>query len=191
MTSPHLETFRAKGIDVIVLDDPIDDFWLSNTEGSDGKTFQSITHEDVDISNVGEAKDETEKEEPPVSEGLLETMKQSLEGVVSDVRLSANLEKSVARLIADKEAMNPQMERMLRMQNPNFKGSPKILEVNGKHALIQAMSSQTENGNSEDLDKYARLLYDAAIIGEGEAIDDPRDFADRLVDVMEAALKQK
>jgi HSP90 family molecular chaperone len=53
------------------------------------------------------------------------------------------------------------------------------------------MSSQTENGNSEDLDKYARLLYDAAIIGEGEAIDDPRDFADRLVDVMEAALKQK
>ena len=87
--------------------------------------------------------------------------------------------------------MNPQMERMLRMQNPNFKGSPKILEVNGKHALIQAMSSQTENGNSEDLDKYARLLYDTAIIGEGEAIDDPRDFADRLVDVMEAALKQK
>ena len=176
---------------MIVLDDPIDDFWLSNTEDFDGKSFQSITHEDVDISNVGEAKDETENEEPPVSEGLLETMKQSLEGVVSDVRLSANLEKSVARLIADKEAMNPQMERMLRMQNPNFKGSPKILEVNGKHALIQAMSSQTENGNSEDLDKYARLLYDAAIIGEGEAIDDPRDFADRLVDVMEAALKQK
>ena len=87
--------------------------------------------------------------------------------------------------------MNPQMERMLRMQNPNFKGSPKILEVNGKHALIKAMSSQTENGKSEELDKYARLLYDAAIIGEGEAIDDPRDFADRLVDVMEAALKQK
>ena len=80
---------------------------------------------------------------------------------------------------------------MLRMQNPNFKGSPKILEVNGKHALIQAMSSRTENGNSEDLDKYARLLYDTAIIGEGEAIDDPRDFADRLVGVMEAALKQK
>ena len=157
---------------MIVLDDPIDDFWLSNTEDFDGKSFQSITHEDVDISNVGEAKDEAENEEPPVSEGLLETMKQSLEGVVSDVRLSANLEKSVARLIADKEAMNPQMERMLRMQNPNFKGSPKILEVNGKHALIQAMSSQTENGNSEDLDKYARLLYDAAIIGEGEAIDD-------------------
>ena len=191
MTSPHLETFRAKGIDVIVLDDPIDDFWLSNTEDFDGKSFQSITHEDVDISNVGEAKAEAETEEPPVSEGLLETMKQSLEGVVSDVRLSANLEKSVARLIADKEAMNPQMERMLRMQNPNFKGSPKILEVNGKHALIQAMSSETENGNSEDLDKYARLLYDAAIIGEGEAIEDPRDFADRLVGVMEAALKQK
>ena len=62
---------------------------------------------------------------------------------------------------------------------------------NTKHALIQAMSSQTENGNSEDLDQYARLLYDAAIIGEGEAIDDPRDFADRLVGVMEAALKQK
>ena len=87
--------------------------------------------------------------------------------------------------------MNPQMERMLRMQNPNFKGSLRILEVNGKHALIQAMSSQAEKGNNEDLDKYARLLYDTAIIGEGEAIDDPRDFADRLVDVMEAALKQK
>ena len=87
--------------------------------------------------------------------------------------------------------MNPQMERMLRMQNPNFKGSPKILEVNGKHALIQTMSNQTEKGDSEDLVKYARLVYDAAIIGEGEAIDDPRDFADRLVDVMEAALKKK
>ena len=62
---------------------------------------------------------------------------------------------------------------------------------NTKHALIQAMSSQTENGNSEDLDKYARLLYDTAIIGKGEAIGDPRAFADRLADVMEAALKQK
>ena len=62
---------------------------------------------------------------------------------------------------------------------------------NTKHALIQAMSSQAVKGNSENLDKYARLLYDAAIIGEGEAIDDPRDFAGRLVDVMEKALKQK
>ena len=62
---------------------------------------------------------------------------------------------------------------------------------NNTHALIQAMSSQTENDDSEDLDKYARLLYDTAIIGEGEAVDDPRDFADRLVYVMEAALKQK
>ena len=62
---------------------------------------------------------------------------------------------------------------------------------NTKHALIQAISSQTENENSEDLDKYAHLLYDTAITGEGEAIDNSRDFADRLVDVMEAALKQK
>ena len=188
MTSPHLESFRAKGIDVLLLTDPIDDFWLANTTEFDGKSFQSITRGEVDISNVGEADKDDDKAEAVLSDSFMAKMKHVLGGDVADVRSSANLETSLARLVADQSGMDPQMERMMRMHNPDFQGGPKILEVNAKHPLIKALNSRMETGEFDGSDSFARLLYDSAIVAEGETIADPRDFTNRIAAVMEQAL---
>ena len=187
-TSPHLESFRARGIDVLLLTDPIDDFWLANTPEFDGRNFQSITRGEVDISNVGEAPEDDEKAEAVLSDGFMAKMKHVLGNDVADVRSSANLETSLARLVADQSGMDPQMERMMRMHNPDFQGGPKILEVNAKHPLIQALNNRIEGGEFDGSDSFARLLYDSAIVAEGETIADPRAFTDRIAEVMEKAL---
>ncbi|MEX0502961.1 molecular chaperone HtpG [Alphaproteobacteria bacterium LSUCC0719] len=188
MTSPHLESFRARGISVLVLTDPIDDFWLANTPEFDGKTFQSITRGDIDISNVGEpSKDDTDAD-AGLSDSFVAKLKHVLDGTVADVRSSANLETSLARLVADKSGMHPQMERMMRMHNPDFHGGPKILEINAKHPLVKALNSRMESGEFEGSDSFAKLLYDSAIVAEGETIADPREFTERIAAVMERAL---
>ena len=188
MTSPHLESFRAKGIDVLLLTDPIDDFWLANTPEFDGRRFQSITRGEVDISNVGEADSATDTPETVLSDSFVAKMKHVLGGDVADVRSSANLETSLARLVADQSGMDPQMERMMRMHNPDFQGGPKILEVNAKHPLVKALDSRMETGEFDGSDSFARLLYDSALVAEGETIADPRDFTNRIADVMQRAL---
>ena len=188
LTSPHLESFRAKGIDVLLLTDPIDDFWLANTPEYDGRTFQSITRGEVDISNVGEAKSDDETAETVLSDSFVAKMKHVLGGDVADVRSSSNLETSLARLVANESGMDPQMERMMRMHNPDFQGGPKVLEVNAKHPLVKALNSKVEAGDFAASDSFARLLYDSAVVAEGEPIADPRDFTNRITAVMEAAL---
>ena len=188
MTSPHLESFRAKGIDVLLLTDPIDDFWLANTPEFDGRRFQSITRGEVDISNVGEADSATDTPETVLSDSFVAKMKRVLGGDVADVRSSANLETSLARLVADQSGMDPQIERMMRMHNPDFQGGPKILEVNAKHPLVKALDSRMETGEFDGSDSFARLLYDSALVAEGETIADPRDFTNRIADVMQRAL---
>ena len=188
LASPHLESFRAKGIDVLLLTDPIDDFWLANTTEYDGRTFQSITRGEVDISNVGETKPDDETAETVLSDSFVAKMKHVLGGDVADVRSSANLETSLARLVADESGMDPQMERMMRMHNPDFQGGPKVLEVNAKHPLVKALNSKVEAGDFAASDSFARLLYDSAVVAEGEPIADPRDFTNRIAAVMEAAL---
>ncbi len=188
LTSPHLESFRAKGIDVLLLTDPIDDFWLANTPEYDGRTFQSITRGEVDISNVGESKSDDETAETGLSDSFVAKMKHVLGGDVADVRSSSNLETSLARLVANESGMDPQMERMMRMHNPDFQGGPKVLEVNAKHPLVKALNSKVEAGDFAASDSFARLLYDSAVVAEGEPIADPRDFTNRITAVMEAAL---
>ena len=188
MTSPHLESFRARGINVLVLTDPIDDFWLANTPEFDGRKFQSITRGDIDISNVGEASKDADDTESALSDNFVAKLKHVLDGNVADVRSSANLETSLARLVADQSGMDPQMERMMRMHNPDFHGGPKILEINAKHPLVKALNSRMESGEFAGSDSFAKLLYDSAIVAEGETIADPREFTERIATVMEQAL---
>jgi molecular chaperone HtpG len=84
--------------------------------------------------------------------------------------------------------MDQQMERMMRMHNPDFKGMPKVLEVNAKHPLIKSLNAKLEAGEFEGSDDFAKLILDSALVAEGEAITDSRDFAKRLSDVMQKAL---
>jgi len=187
--SPHLEAFEARGIDVLLLTDPIDDFWLSQVSEFAGKSFQSITRGEIDISNVGTPKDDTaDTAEPVLSAGFVGQIKLALGDDVADVRSSANLQTSLARLVADKDGMDPQMEQMMRMHNPDFKGVPKILEVNAKHPLIKSIDSKIDAGNFDGADHFAKLIFDSALVAEGKTIADPRAFTERLVSVMQRAL---
>ncbi len=187
--SPHLEAFEARGIDVLLLTDPIDDFWLSQVSEFAGKSFQSITRGEIDISNVGTPKDDAaDTAEPVLSAGFVGQIKLALGDDVADVRSSANLQTSLARLVADKDGMDPQMEQMMRMHNPDFKGVPKILEVNAKHPLIKSIDSKIDAGNFDGADHFAKLIFDSALVAEGKTIADPRAFTERLVSVMQRAL---
>ena len=187
--SPHLEAFEARGIDVLLLTDPIDDFWLSQVSEFASKSFQSITRGEIDISNVGTPKDDAaDTAEPVLSAGFVGQIKLALGDDVADVRSSANLQTSLARLVADKDGMDPQMEQMMRMHNPDFKGVPKILEVNAKHPLIKSIDSKIDAGNFDGADHFAKLIFDSALVAEGKTIADPRAFTERLVSVMQRAL---
>ena len=188
--SPHLESFHAKGIDVLLLTDPIDDFWLSNIKQFSGKDFQSITRGEVDISDVGDSSAKSEVSEEVLSDKFMAKVKHVLEGNVASVRSSSTLETSVARLVADENGMDAQMERMMRMQNPDFKGMPKVLEVNAKHPLIKSLNAKLETGEFDGSDDYAKLILDSALVAEGEVIIDPREFTQRLTDIMQKALEK-
>ena len=188
--SPHLESFQAKDIDVLLLTDPIDDFWLSNIKQFSGKDFQSITRGEVDISGVGDSSPESDVSEEVLSDKFMAKVKHVLEGNVASVRSSSTLESSVARLVADENGMDAQMERMMRMQNPDFKGMPKVLEVNAKHPLIKSLNAKLETGEFDGSDDYAKLILDSALVAEGEIIIDPREFTQRLTDVMQKALEK-
>jgi molecular chaperone HtpG len=186
--SPHLESFQAKDIDVLLLTDPIDDFWLSEIQQFAGKNFQSITRGEVDLSDIGQAKDKDDQPDEALSDSFVAKIKNVLEGSVANVRSSANMETSLARLVADENGMDQQMERMMRMHNPDFKGMPKVLEVNAKHPLIKSLNAKLETGEFDGSDDFAKLILDTALVAEGEAIIDPRDFTKRLSDVMQKAL---
>ena len=188
--SPHLESFQAKGIDVLLLTDPIDDFWLSNIKQFSEKDFQSITRGEVDISDVGDSSAESEVSEEVLSDKFMAKVKHVLEGNVASVRSSSTLETSVARLVADENGMDAQMERMMRMQNPDFKGMPKVLEVNAKHPLIKSLNAKLETGEFDGSDDYAKLILDSALVAEGEVIIDPREFTQRLTGIMQKALEK-
>ena len=186
--SPHLESFQAKDIDVLLLTDPIDDFWLSEIQQFAGKNFQSITRGEVDLSDIGQAKDKDDQPDEALSDSFVAKIKNVLEGSVANVRSSANMETSLARLVADENGMDQQMERMMRMHNPDFKGMPKVLEVNAKHPLIKSLNAKLETGEFDGSDDFAKLILDTALVAEGEEIIDPRAFTKRLSDVMQKAL---
>ena len=192
--SPHLEGFDAKGVDVLILSDPVDDFWLANTDDYKGKKFRSISRGDVDLSTIKSA-DGKDAEDDSAAAGddtaadtAVAKIKDVLNARVADVKPSKNLAKSVARLIADENAMDAQMERYMRMHNADFKGAPKILEVNAKHPLIAALNERLAKGDFAEADDFAELIYQSALISDGKQVDDPHAFAEKLAKVMQQAL---
>ena len=192
--SPHLEGFEAKGVDVLILSDPVDDFWLANTDDYKGKTFRSISRGDVDLSGIKSADgkdaddDKNGVEDSKSADTAVAKIKDVLSARVADVKPSKNLAKSVARLIADENAMDAQMERFMRMHNADFKGAPKILEVNAKHPLITALNDRLATGDFAEADDFAELIYQSALISDGKQVDDPHAFAEKLAKVMQKAL---
>ena len=178
--SPHLEAFKSKGLEVLFLTDPIDTFWLSSLDEFDGKKFVSVTQGSLDLaefdekSNGKKDNDETEK-----FKKLTEEMKTALGDSVSDVRVSNKLIDSACCLVASDTGMDVQMERIMKMQNQDFKGLPRILEINPKHLLISHMEKllSSDKKNFEDLSK---IVLDQARILEGRLPDDVSFYCKKI-----------
>ena len=192
-TSPQLEGFRARGVEVLLLSDPVDDFWLSTVFEYDGHDLTSATRGATDLSNIGE---EPEKDDDEVAEPagdteiatLIALVKQTLGEAVKDVRTSDRLTDSAVCLVADDGDMDMRLERMLKAHKQLNTDSVRILEINPKHDLIKNMAgAAAKGGAADDLADLAHLLLDQARIIEGEALPDTAAFSRRLATVMAKA----
>lgn len=182
-TSPQLEEARSKGVEVLLLDDPVDEFWLPEVKDYKGKPFKSLTRGEVDLSQI-EDTDKSDKPEEGADEAvtkLVARLKLLLAGEVKDVRTSRRLRESAVCLVAEDQGLDLRMERFLKQHNQLDKLSQRILEVNGRHELIRRMSAMAGDAASEqELSELAHLLLDQARIIEGEPIPDPGAFSRRM-----------
>ncbi|MEE2034737.1 molecular chaperone HtpG [Rhodococcus chondri] len=184
-SSPHMEAFRAKGFEVLLLTDPVDEMWVTSVPEFDGKRFQSIAKGEVDLDTEDEKKAaEAEREEKAKEFGeLLTWMKGALEDHVKEVRLSSRLTTSPACIVGDTFSMSPALERMYKASGQPVPPTKRILELNPGHALVDGL--RTAYGARKDdpaLAETAELLYGMALIAEGGEVEDPARFTRLLAD---------
>ena len=180
--SPHLEGFTSKGVDVLLMTDPIDAFWMSQMGKFGDKSFISISRDNYDLSGVGKVEDNEPEVPEKDSSHILERIKNALTDKVEDVKISSNLKESPVRLVAGQAGLDYNLERILKAQNPTFESSKKILEVNIDHPLIQKMIGLDITLS----DNLSRILFEQARIADGEMPSDPYRFSQ---DLFEMALK--
>lgn len=176
-SSPHLEGFKAQGIDVVLMTDPIDAFWTSQMKSFQEKDFLSISREKYDISKLGEVKDDDGGDNESTDEVYSPIIKECLGDLVEDVKASKNLIDSPVRLVAGDGGLDFNLERILKAQNPEFEGSKKVLEINLRHELIKklpALSSETQKS-------LCRVLFEQARILDGEMPSNSLQFSKDLI----------
>jgi len=191
-SSPQLEGFKARGIEILLLADPVDAFWVSTAVGFDGKPFKSITQGDIDIKQIpltDEASAPASSETSSEVATLLAFIKQTLADKVEDVKSSDRLAQSPACLIAPAFGPDRQLERMLAAHGQLKSMSKPILEVNPTHELVTTLAARLKGGGSRELiEDAAWLLYDEARLMDGEAPADAAAFAARLTRILTKAV---
>lgn len=192
--SPQLEGFKAKGVEVLLLTDPVDEFWVPAVGSFQDKPFKSVTRGGADLGKIqgGEEKPAEEKASEGELTDLLALLKLTLQDAVKDVRPSERLTDSAVCLVADENDMDMHLERLLKQHKQLGMDAPaakRILEVNPAHPLIKRLAERAKaSGAATSLDDAAWLLLDQARIVEGEALPDPAAFARRLASAMEKGL---
>jgi molecular chaperone HtpG len=195
--SPQLEGFRAKGIEVLLMTDPVDEFWIPAVGTYRDKPFRSAAGADADLSKIVPTEGETAQPEQPAAQNLdrlIAVFRDALKDEVKDVRISPRLTESAVCLVCDTGDMDMYLERLLRQhrQLKTEAAAQRILEINPTHPLIRRLAELAPEGNGgspvELIADVARLLLDQARIVEGEGLRDPSAFARRLADLLERGL---
>ena len=189
--SPQIEAFRAKGVEVLLLTDPVDDFWIPMVGTHDGKPFKSVTRGGADLSKIKGGDDKAEDQPAATDLGpLTAAMKLALGEQVKDVRGSGRLTDSAVCLVAGDHDMDIHLERILRAHKQIDKAAARILEINPKHPLIRSLANTAKaDAKAAVLNDAAHLLLDQARILEGEPVADPAEFARRMTRMMAQGLK--
>ncbi len=196
--SPQLEGFRAKGVEVLLLCDPIDDFWMNAVTAFQEKSFKSITRASGDLDSLKDkgrsekSADEDEKDISPGMDALVARIKVALGESVKDVRQSSRLTDSAVCLVADDGDMDMNLERILKQhQQAGMAGStPRILEINPTHPLIDKLANQAKESidANPEIEDAAHMLLDQARILEGEGPLDIQAFTRRVSQMMEKGM---
>lgn len=181
--SPHIEAFRDKGLEVLLLTDQIDELWVDSVPEFDGKPFQAITKGQVDLDS--ESTDEDSESERAQRDkdfaGLLSWMSTKLEDDVKEVRLSARLSNSLACIVGDNNDMSPMLEKMYRAMGQELPRVKRILEINPTHPLVEQLrQSYEQGGENENLAETASLIHGMALLAEGGELRDPAQFTNVL-----------
>ena len=179
-SNPRLEAATARGIEVLLLSDPVDAFWTSMPSEFDGKPLKSLSQGDLNLDLIPriDDKDEPEKDEPAADEAAtIAVIKAALGERVSDVKASTRLTSSASCLVADSQGPSRELERILAQQNRGMKTRP-ILEINLRHPLVTAVTRA--QAGSKVVDDLSLLLLEQAQILDGELPEDPAAFAARL-----------
>ena len=184
--SPHLEGFRARGIEVLLLSDPVDSFWTTTATGFEGKPFKSITQGAADLDDIplketdkAETKKDKEGSRKADSAALAAFIKQVLAKDVSDVTLSSRLVNSPVCLVAAAAGPDLALEKILKQSKGGALKAQHVLEINPDHSLIRALAAHLKTDKSV-VEDAAHLLLDQARIAEGETPPDPAAFTERL-----------
>ena len=191
--SPQLEGFRARGVEVLLLTDPIDEFWTPAIGAYKEKPFKSATRGGVDLDKIAATEEQPqEKPTPPAKlASLIAIFKLALGDAVKDVRSSDRLTDSAVCLVADEGDMDMHFERLLKQHRQLDTTAKRILELNPRHTLIERLAASVgETGASDQIGEFAWLLLDQARIVEGEQLPDPPAFARRLAVLLERGLPQ-
>ncbi|CAN7274104.1 molecular chaperone HtpG [Mycolicibacterium frederiksbergense] len=175
--SPHLEAFKAKGYEVLLLTDPVDEVWVESVPEFGGKALQSVAKGEVDL---GSADDKADTDRSDFAD-LLTWLQETLDEHVKEVRLSTRLTSSPACLITDAFGITPQLARMYRASGQEVPVGKRILELNPDHALVAGLRDALA-ASPDGLADTAELLYGTALLAEGGSLDDPARFAAILAD---------
>lgn len=190
--SPHLEGFRARGIEVLLLSDMVDSLWTSVMPSFDGKKFKSVTQGAADLAAPPLPDDKKDEAKPETSEAVtnfIAFVKLTLGDAVSDVRASDRLTDSAVCLVASETGMDRSLEKLLQGSGRMVNASKPILEINPRNALIAALS-QLPDGDTTFKEDAAHLLFDEARVLDGDKPVDPKKFSDRLARLMSRGLPQ-
>ena len=176
--SPHLEIFRKKGIEVLLLSDRVDEWLMSNLTEFDGKPLKSVAKGGLDLGALEDEAEKTAQKEAEESlKPLVERIKTTLGERVKDVRVTHRLTDSPACLVTGEGDMSANLERLLKAAGQAAPTVKPTLEINPSHALVTRLNSESDDGRFAD---WANLLFEQALLAEGGQLDDPASFVRRL-----------
>lgn len=176
--SPHLEIFRKKGIEVLLLTDPIDEWVTTHLTEFDGKTLQSVNKGELDLGDVqNEDEKKEDKKKSKDFKKLVKRITKVLDEKVKEVRVTSRLTTSPACLVSDENDMGRHLEQILQASGQSIPGSKPILEINPDHPIVKKIDNEAD----EDLfNDWSHILFDQALLSEGGQLSDPASFVNKL-----------
>ena len=176
--SPHIEIFKKKGIEVLLLSEPIDEWVTTHLSEYEGKTLQSANKGELDLGDIqSETEKKKKKKNSEVHNDLIERIKNVVNDKVKDVRITERLTTSPACLVSDSNDMGRHLEQILKASGQNIPGSKPILEINPDHQIIKKISSEKDDDLFSD---WSHILFDQALLSEGGQLADPVNFIKKL-----------